>query len=114
MNGLILVGGQSMRMGTNKSLLEYHGKPQWKYLYEIIAPFCRKTFLSCRENQKEIFTSEALLIDPYEMGPMGGILSAFEQDSNEAWLVVACDMPFMNEKTIEFLIDKFVAIIAII
>lgn len=103
MNGLILVGGRSTRMGIDKSQLAYHGKPQWQYLYELLLPFCQKTFLSCRDNQKDNFANHPLLIDPYEIGPMGGILSAFEQDSNEAWLVVACDMPFVNEKTIEFL-----------
>lgn len=105
MNGLILVGGQSTRMGTDKSQLSYHGKPQWKYLSDLLLPFCKKTFLSCRRNQKEAFTNERVLIDSYETGPMGGVLSAFEQDSNEAWLVVACDMPFVNEKTLEFLIQ---------
>lgn len=106
MNGLILVGGQSTRMGIDKSQLLYHGKPQWQYLYDLFLPFCQKTFLSCRENQKENFGNETVLIDPYTIGPIGGILSAFEQDSNEAWLVVACDMPFVNEKTIDFLIQN--------
>lgn len=104
MNGLILVGGQSTRMGTDKSQLTYHGKPQWQYLYDLLFPLCKKTFLSCRENQTDNFTNHSLLIDPYEMGPIGGIWSAFKQESNEAWLVVACDMPFVTEKTIEFLI----------
>jgi molybdopterin-guanine dinucleotide biosynthesis protein A len=70
----------------------------------LLLLFCKKTFLSCRENQKDAFSTERVLIDPYETGPMGGILSAFEHDSNEAWLVVACDMPFINEKTLEFLL----------
>lgn len=105
MNGLILVGGQSTRMGTDKSQLTYHRKPQWQYLYDLLLPVCKKTFLSCRQNQKDTFKNYSPLIDPYEMGPMGGILSAFEHESNEVWLVVACDMPFINEKTIEFLIQ---------
>ncbi len=104
MNGLVLVGGYSTRMGRDKSQLAYHGKPQGQYLYELLLPFCQNTFLSCRENQKEVFTIEQRLIDPYETGPLGGILSAFEQRPNEAWLVVACDMPLVDEKTIDFLI----------
>lgn len=104
MNGLILVGGRSTRMGSDKSQLQYYGKPQWQYLYELLLPFCQHTFLSCRQNQKEFFTTEQRLIDPYEAGPLGGILSAFEQRPNEAWLVIACDMPFVNTQTIDFLI----------
>jgi molybdopterin-guanine dinucleotide biosynthesis protein A len=68
MNGLILVGGQSVRMGTDKSQLSYHGKPQWQYLYDLLLPFCQKTYLSCRQNQKDNFTNCPLLIDTYETG----------------------------------------------
>jgi molybdopterin-guanine dinucleotide biosynthesis protein A len=103
MNGLILVGGLSTRMGKDKSQLTYHEKPQWHYLYDLLAPFCHRTFLSCRADQKDIFPPELYLTDPYAIGPLGGILSAFEQDSTKAWLVVACDMPFVNEETIDFL-----------
>jgi len=103
MNGLVLVGGRSSRMGKDKSQLIYREKPQWKYLYELLEPFCEKVFLSCREQQRLLFPFEDTLIDSYEIGPLGGILSAFEYNSNTAWLVVACDMPFVNKETIEWL-----------
>ncbi|MEZ4900762.1 MAG: NTP transferase domain-containing protein [Spirosomataceae bacterium] len=45
-----------------------------------------------------------LLIDTYETGPLGGVLTAFEYDEHTAWLVVACDMPFVNTATFDFLI----------
>lgn len=106
MNGLILVGGLSTRMGMDKSQMVYHAKPQWQYLYETVAPFCQQTFLSCREDQKEQFPEELQLLDPYETGPLGGILSAFEVSPNEAWLVVACDMPFVNKHTFDFLLQN--------
>jgi molybdopterin-guanine dinucleotide biosynthesis protein A len=36
---------------------------------------------------------------------MVGIISAFNQNPNSAWLVVACDMPFVDEKAIKFLLN---------
>ncbi|WP_428654990.1 NTP transferase domain-containing protein [Runella sp.] len=104
MNGLILVGGRSSRMGTDKSRLIYHDQPQWRYLHELLKPFCRSVFLSCRDDQKENFNDFPCLIDSREIGPLGGILSAFEHNAKQAWLVIACDMPFVVQETIAFLV----------
>ncbi len=102
MNCLILIGGKSSRMGTDKSLLNYHGKPQREYLFNLAQKYCSEVYFSCREEQK---FSEKTIIDKYaELGPISGILSAFEHDKNSAWLVVACDMPLINEHAFETLI----------
>ena len=102
MNCLILIGGKSSRMGTDKSLLDYHGKPQREYLFGLAQKYCTEVYFSCREEQK---FSEKTIIDNYaELGPISGIVSAFEHDKNEAWLVLACDMPLINENDFETLI----------
>jgi molybdenum cofactor guanylyltransferase len=89
-------------MGNDKSLLNYHGKPQREYLFDLAQKYCSEVYFSCREEQK---FSEKTIIDKYEsLGPMSGILSAFEHDENSAWLVVACDMPLINENAFETLI----------
>ncbi len=55
MNGIILAGGQSSRMGQPKSLLEYHGKPQYQYAAELLNSFCAQVFISCSAEQQTIF-----------------------------------------------------------
>jgi molybdopterin-guanine dinucleotide biosynthesis protein A len=102
-NGLILIGGKSSRMGTDKSLLVYHGKTQREYLFELTQKYCSEVFFSCRAEQS---FSEKTIIDAYDLGPMGGILSAFEHNKNTAWLVVACDMPFVDAASFELLIQN--------
>jgi len=114
MNGLILAGGRSTRMGTDKSLLQYHNKPQWAYLYELLKQFCDEVFLSCRPEDSPHLTcntfsleeKEIKLFDLYQCGPLGGIMSAFEYDSRKAWLVLACDMPFIEAETLAFLVKN--------
>jgi len=107
LNGLVLAGGKSQRMGMDKGLLEYHGKPQREYMADILATFCEETFLSFRQGQA---ISEAsnypVLTDTFQgLGPFGAIASAFLKDPNRAWLVVACDLPLLDTKTLQFLVD---------
>lgn len=89
-------------MGTDKSLLNYHGKPQREYLFDLAKKYCTEVYFSCRLEQQ---FSDNTIIDKYELGPMGGILSAFYFNPNSAWLVVACDMPFIDENSFEDLVN---------
>ncbi len=106
---LILKGGKSTRMGTDKSLLEYHGQPQSEYLYEQFS----KIFLHYNETQKGVYfsvreeqeNSENFIIDKFkDLGPFGGICSAFQENPNTAWFVIATDVPYVNLKMIHTLL----------
>jgi molybdenum cofactor guanylyltransferase len=102
-NGLILSGGLSTRMGEDKRLIQYHGKSQEEYLFEILSPYCSEVYVSLNKNQTtdlpHIFD-----IDLPIKSPIVGVISAFEKHSETAWLIVACDMPFVNQEVIEYLI----------
>lgn len=103
--GLILSGGFSTRMGTDKSLLVYHGKPQREYLFTVMQAFCEKVFVSCRKDQ-DIPAELNPLPDIYDFSsPMNGILSAFTQHPEKAWLVIAVDMPYVDEQVLHTLIQ---------
>ncbi len=106
LKGLVLAGGKSQRMGTDKGLISYHGKPQREYMAEQLAPLCSAVALSCRPGQQEEMDSNfPLLPDTFMgLGPFGAILSAFREDPNAAWLVVACDLPFLGQDTLEYLL----------
>jgi molybdopterin-guanine dinucleotide biosynthesis protein A len=109
--GLVLSGGKSTRMHTDKSLLNYHGKTQVKHCYELLQPYCDRVFLSNREDQSNLAGHKALpqIHDQKEYrdtGPLAGILSAMEKHPDVAWLVLACDLPYVNAKTLENLLEK--------
>ena len=106
--GLILSGGKSTRMGTDKGLIEYHGIPQRDYLYKLLQTVCDDVYMSIRLEQKEEFTADTnLILDKNEYrGPYNGLLSAHSQFPNVAWLVVACDMPLLNKSALEQLLQE--------
>lgn len=101
--GLVLSGGRSTRMGRDKALIAYHSKPQVEVARELLAQVCARAFVSCRADQPE--RPEPKLIDRYDnLGPLAGILTAFDAHPNKAWLVVACDLPFLDRPTLDHLI----------
>ena len=102
-NGLILSGGLSTRMGEDKRLINYHGISQEQYLFYLLKTYCSEVYVSINRNQNtdlpHIFD-----LDLSIKSPIVGIVSAFEKNPETAWLVVACDMPFVNREAIEYLI----------
>jgi len=103
LNGIVLSGGKSQRMGTDKGALTYHDKEQREYEADLLNKYCSQTFISCRKNQDELIeTNYKKVYDTFEgLGPYGGILSAFREQPNAAWLTLACDLPYMTSSTIK-------------
>ncbi len=103
-NGLVLAGGKSTRMGHDKGAIAYYDKPQREYMAEVLSKTCQETYLSV---QSEFEAAVPQIVDTFlDLGPYGGILSAFRKNPNSAWLAVACDVPFVDEKTINLLLSE--------
>lgn len=106
--GLVLAGGKSQRMGRDKALIDYQGKPHAHYLYDLLTPWCDQVFLSSRPQQWQGTSLENLpqLIDHGEsLGPFSGILAALTTHPQVNWLVVACDLAFLDPDAIQKLIN---------
>jgi molybdopterin-guanine dinucleotide biosynthesis protein A len=101
--GLVLIGGKSTRMGRDKSELSYFGKPQKQYAKELLENCSLDTFFSVQKSsEKENEIHDTFL----NLGPFGGICSAFQKNPNTAWLVLATDVPFVNKELISLLLQK--------
>lgn len=108
--GLVLTGGKSERMKSDKALLEYKGVPHAAYIRNTLAPFCDDVFLSARKDQwaGTVIADLPVIEDTVTAkGPIAGILSAFEKHPDANWIVVACDLVHFNKKTIELLLENY-------
>ncbi len=104
---LVLAGGKSTRMNQDKGALEYHGITQRRHLYNQLANLGLETYLSCRPDQNHIEDDLPQIHDRFiGLGPMGALLSAFQEDPNSAWLAVACDLPYLSNESLRFLLDN--------
>ena len=107
--GLVLAGGHSKRMKADKAAIRYHGKMQAEAAFERLSRFCGKVFLSDRKDQADLPGHAGLpqIHDTFQgIGPMGGILSALAAHPDAAWLVVACDLPYLDDATLENLLRR--------
>lgn len=92
-------------MGKDKALIPYHGKPQFQYTYELLSSKLDTVFISCRQAQQQHFEQYNLLFDVQQnIGPMAGLLAAFEYNPHCAWLVLGCDYPNFDLQALEQLL----------
>lgn len=105
--GLILAGGHSRRMGFDKSALDVHGMPQVRYCSGVLACVLEDVLVAIRPDQRTNPEIEELhaIEDKYaDIGPMAGVLSAMQSDPASAWLVLACDLPFVTPDAVSALL----------
>jgi molybdopterin-guanine dinucleotide biosynthesis protein A len=104
--GLVLAGGASTRMRTDKAALQYHGQPQLRWAFELASKFCAASFVSVRPDQRDDPTRAGLpqIVDRQPgIGPIAGVSAALLEHPKAAWLVLACDLPFLTEGTLQHL-----------
>lgn len=106
--GLVLAGGQSRRMGRDKALLQRDGQSQLHLAVELLQGVTEQQFVSTRAEQQDDAERRrfAQIVDRYDdIGPIAGILSAFETHPEVDWLVLACDLPNLDRQTLDHLIE---------
>jgi molybdenum cofactor guanylyltransferase len=104
--GIILAGGKSSRMGSDKSNLIFHGKRLIEYPYELMKTACQQIIIST--NMPGLNLPEATYVyDNYtDIGPLAGLEAALNL-SNTRWnFVVPCDMPFVDHKLFTPMLKK--------
>lgn len=105
--GVLLVGGESSRMGMNKALLDIGGKPLYQRSLEVLDRVCSEVLISCREI--DLYTGNGFKAIPDLIkgkGPLGGFYSVIRQAGYDHIFMVACDMPFLNGKAIRYVYSE--------
>ena len=96
-------------MGRDKATLTYHGRTQLEWTFELLSELCTATFVSVRPDQRDEPTRAAYpqIVDLQPgTGPIAGISAALQLHPKAAWLVVACDLPFITREILQHLIEQ--------
>ena len=105
--GLVLAGGRSTRMRADKAALQYGGRSQLERAMALLAPHVAHAYVSVRADQgaDPLRARFAQIPDSHEnLGPIAGILAAQAHHPEAAWLVLACDLPLLDEMTLAHLV----------
>ena len=106
-SAVVLAGGQSRRMGRDKALIDFQGKPVIAHVIDALRELT--TDVVVVSNRLDSYRSLGVRIVPdYEppCGPLGGIAAGLQAVQHELSVVVACDMPFLNVTLLRWLIDR--------
>ena len=109
LNGLILVGGKSSRMGAATEKWQFHvgGIPNYQRLYQLLSAYCGQVYISCRRDQLNQIQEKYPVIpdEKVNAGPAAGILSAMKTYPGKAWFVLAGDLFLISKQTLAIMTD---------
>jgi molybdenum cofactor guanylyltransferase len=94
-------------MQRDKAALTYHGRTQLEWAVSFLQPYAQRVFVSVRPDQTNdpVRARFEQIVDAHEdLGPIAGIMAAQAKYPQVAWLVVACDLPFLDHNTLSTLI----------
>ncbi len=116
LNAVILVGGESRRMGMPKHLVEIEGISTTETILNVVAPHVDSLYAAGRGLLPALPYPVTHLHDvPQFRGPAAGILSALACEPQAQWLVVACDQPLITTDAIRWLLsfadNEYVAVL---
>ena len=109
LHGLVLAGGRSTRMGRDKAALAWHGRPALERAFDLLSACTARAFVSLRAEQAGDPLRRALphIVDGEAgQGPIAGIAAAQAAHPEAAWLVLACDLPFVDAGTLAHLLER--------
>jgi molybdenum cofactor guanylyltransferase len=106
--GLVLTGGQSTRMRRDKATLTYHGRTQLEWAMDLLKSHLDKAFVSVRPGQIDPVRAlfEQIVDTRNGLGPIAGIMAAQARYPDVAWLVLACDLPFLDDSILRYLLAQ--------
>lgn len=109
LNGLVLAGGRSSRMRTDKAAIAYGRRPQLAHAFDLLAPRVERAWISVRADQacEPLRAGYPQIVDgELGTGPIAGIIAAQAMHPVAAWLVLACDLPLLDGATLGQLIAE--------
>ena len=104
LTGVIIAGGRSSRMGVEKGLVNFGGRPLITYPVELLKLVCSNVIISANSSVFD-FLELTVIADRAPGGaPMIGIYSGLLAAPDDYIFVISCDMPMIKPELLQYLI----------
>ena len=105
--GIILAGGKSTRMGTDKGLLPLNGKSFIKHICEALYPIVGENIVIVSSNTEYDTLGFTRIEDLIEnKGPVGGLYTGLTHSKTKINLILSVDVPMISTELLQWLLDN--------
>jgi molybdopterin-guanine dinucleotide biosynthesis protein A len=106
--GIILAGGKNLRLGRNKALEKIGGVTIIERVVNSLTPVISQLIIVTSDGKNHLIPIPfaKFVADIYPgKGPLGGIYSGLSASNTELSIAVACDMPFLNTRLLQHMVE---------
>lgn len=100
-----MAGGKSSRMGTDKGLMDFKGKPMVQYAIDLLSGIFETVVISANHPAYEQFGLKVIPDIHQNCGPIGGLHAVLSNLETKHAFVLSCDTPLMDESTLKQLLE---------
>ena len=104
---IVLAGGKSSRMGTDKGFIDLNGRSFMARIVETVEPFVNKIIIVSSDPNYDVFNKKRVVDIIQDSGPLAGIFSGLFYSESEVNLVLSCDVPLINDVVLNTLIEGY-------
>jgi molybdopterin-guanine dinucleotide biosynthesis protein A len=104
---IVLAGGKSSRMGTDKGFIDLNGRSFMARIIETVNPFVNKVIIVSSDPNYDVFNKKRVVDIIPDSGPLAGIFSGLFYTESDVNLVLSCDVPLINEVVLNTLIEGY-------
>lgn len=105
LTGIVLAGGASSRMGTDKGLLNLNGQPMIQPILNVLEKVCTECMIVTNNMAYQKFGIKLVNDQQQGKGPLMGIVSGLTASQTKHNIIMSCDTPYVSEKLIHFIIQ---------
>lgn len=104
--GIILAGGKSSRMGSDKGIVNLYGKKFIEHILEAVLPNVNEVIIIANNDNYNNLGYKVIKDKIKDCGPLGGIYTGLMNSKTENNIVVSCDIPFINSDLVKYIIEN--------
>lgn len=102
---IVLAGGKSLRMGTDKGLMKFNGKKMIEHVLDVLKEITEQVMIVSNHADYKQF-GYPVISDAYpNSGPLGGMHAGLRNSGHKWNFILSCDIPFMTPDFLKFLIS---------
>lgn len=104
--GIILAGGKSSRMGSDKGIVDLNGKRFIDHILEAVLPNVNEVIIIANNDNYNNLGYKVVKDKIQDCGPLGGIYTGLMNSKTENNIVVSCDIPFINSDLVKYILEN--------